>query len=314
MVRVAGVRFKTAGKVYYFDPGDFDVKPGDNVIVETARGKEFGTVTMEIAEVDESEVVAPLKEILRVADEEDIKQHEENVKKKEKAMKLCREKIDKHGLVMKLIDVEYTFDNSKIVFYFTASGRVDFRELVKDLASVFKMRIELRQIGVRDEAKMIGGIGSCGRPLCCHSWLADFEPVSIKMAKVQDLSLNPTKISGICGRLMCCLKYENDTYMDFRKGMPEVGEKIKTPDGLGKVIDTNILEKIVKVRLFVDENPKGKNSEPADEQEEKLSTDIYTYKKEEIKRIGKPKNDNKIDIYEGVDAATIKEIEKLMKD
>ena len=197
MVKVAGVRFKTAGKVYYFDPDELDVKTGDSVIVETARGMEFGTVTMDVCDVDESEIVAPLKKIIRVANEKDHKQHIENVKKKERAMALCQEKIDKHGLVMKLIDVEYTFDNSKVVFYFTADGRVDFRELVKDLAGVFKMRIELRQIGVRDEAKMMGGIGSCGRSLCCNSWLADFEPVSIKMAKVQNLSLNPAKISGI---------------------------------------------------------------------------------------------------------------------
>lgn len=314
MVRVAGVRFKTAGKVYYFDPGDLKVVMGDSVIVETARGMEFGTVTMDVCEVEETEVVAPLKQIVRIANEKDHKQHIENVKKKERAMELCQEKIDKHGLVMKLIDVEYTFDNSKIVFYFTADGRVDFRELVKDLASVFKMRIELRQIGVRDEAKMLGGIGSCGRALCCHSWLADFEPVSIKMAKVQNLSLNPTKISGICGRLMCCLKYENDIYMEFRRGMPDAGEKVKTPDGMGKVVDTNILEKTVKVRLYLDEKPKNKNSEETEDQEEKLSTDIYTYKKEEIRRLERHRENKNINIFEGVDADTMKEIEKLIKD
>ncbi len=314
MVRVAGVRFKTAGKVYYFDPDDLEVKLGDNVIVETARGMEFGTVTMDICEVSESEVVAPLKKIVRIANEKDHKQHAENVKKKEKAMALCQEKVDKHGLVMKLIDVEYTFDNSKIVFYFTADGRVDFRELVKDLASVFKMRIELRQIGVRDEAKMLGGIGSCGRALCCHSWLADFEPVSIKMAKVQNLSLNPAKISGICGRLMCCLKYENDIYMEFRRGMPDVGERVKTPDGLGKVVDTNILERSVKVRLYVDDKPKGKGNEEAEEQEEKLSADIYTYKKSDIRRMERHRDNKNINIFEGVDADTMKEIEELIKD
>ena len=192
-------------------------------------------------------------------------------------MDLCQEKIDKHGLVMKLIDVEYTFDNSKIVFYFTADGRVDFRELVKDLAGVFKMRIELRQIGVRDEAKMLGGIGSCGRDLCCHSWLSDFQPVSIKMAKVQNLSLNPSKISGICGRLMCCLKYENDIYMEFRKGMPDIGEKVKTPDGLGKVVDTKLLEREVKVRLYLDEKPRGKRTTPT---AKKNCPMIYTLTKE----------------------------------
>lgn len=315
MVKVAGVRFKTAGKVYYFDPDQIEVKTGDNVIVETARGMEFGTVTMDIAEVEESDIVAPLKKIIRIADEDDKKQHIENVKKKERAMKLCQEKVDKHGLVMKLIDVEYTFDNSKIVFYFTADGRVDFRELVKDLAGVFKMRIELRQIGVRDEAKMLGGIGSCGRALCCHSWLSDFEPVSIKMAKVQNLSLNPSKISGICGRLMCCLKYENDIYMELRKGMPDVGEKIKTPDGLGKVTDTNLLEGTVKVRLYVDEKPKGKKGEEAvEEQEERLSDDISIYKKQEIKRIEKRKDNKNMNIFEGVDEDTIKEIEELIKD
>ena len=314
MVKVAGVRFKTAGKVYYFDPDELDVKTGDSVIVETARGMEFGTVTMDVCDVDESEIVAPLKKIIRIANEKDHKQHIENVKKKERAMALCQEKIDKHGLVMKLIDVEYTFDNSKVVFYFTADGRVDFRELVKDLAGVFKMRIELRQIGVRDEAKMLGGIGSCGRARCCHSWLSDFEPVSIKMAKVQNLSLNPAKISGICGRLMCCLKYENDIYMEFRKGMPDVGERVKTPDGTAKVVDTNLLERTVKVRLFLDDKPKGKNSEDNADQDEKLSTDIYTYKKEEIRRIDKHKDKKNVNIFEGVDEDTMREIEELIKD
>ena len=301
MVKVAGVRFKTAGKVYYFDPDELDVKTGDSVIVETARGMEFGTVTMDVCDVDESEIVAPLKKIIRVANEKDHKQHIENVKKKERAMALCQEKIDKHGLVLKLI-------------YFTADGRVDFRELVKDLAGVFKMRIELRQIGVRDEAKMLGGIGSCGRALCCHSWLSDFEPVSIKMAKVQNLSLNPAKISGICGRLMCCLKYENDIYMEFRKGMPDVGERVKTPDGTAKVVDTNLLERTVKVRLFLDDKPKGKNSEDNADQDEKLSTDIYTYKKEEIRRIDKHKDKKNVNIFEGVDEVTMREIEGLIKD
>lgn len=322
MVKVAGVKFKTAGKIYYFDPDVFDVKAGDSVIVETARGMEFGTVTMDVSEVDESEIVAPLKKIMRIATPEDHKKHLENVKKKERALQLCQEKVDKHNLVMKLIDVEYTFDNSKIIFYFTADGRVDFRELVKDLASVFKMRIELRQIGVRDEAKIMGGIGSCGRTLCCHSWLADFEPVSIKMAKVQSLSLNPTKISGICGRLMCCLKYENDIYMEMRKGMPDVGEKIKTPDGLARVVDTNLLENKIKVRLFVDEKeakPHGRGKQREEEHqhgeaEKKLSTDIYVYKKEEIKRIERRKDRNKENLFEGVDADTMKEIEKLIKD
>ena len=312
MVKVAGVKFKTAGKIYYFDPEELEVQLGDSVIVETARGMEFGMVAMEITEVDESEVVTPLKRIIRIADEKDHLQHEENLKKKKWAMDLCQEKIDKHGLVMKLIDVEYTFDNSKIVFYFTADGRVDFRELVKDLAGVFKMRIELRQIGVRDEAKMLGGIGSCGRDLCCHSWLSDFQPVSIKMAKVQNLSLNPSKISGICGRLMCCLKYENDIYMEFRKGMPDIGEKVRTPDGFGKVVDTNLLERDVKVRLYLDDKPKGRKDEA--DGEEKLSDDIYTYKKEEIRRMDKHRGNSSLNIFEGVDEDTRKEIEELIKD
>ena len=312
MVKVAGVKFKTAGKIYYFDPEELEVQLGDSVIVETARGMEFGMVAMEITEVDESEVVTPLKRIIRIADEKDHLQHEENLKKKKRARDLCQEKIDKHGLVMKLIDVEYTFDNSKIVFYFTADGRVDFRELVKDLAGVFKMRIELRQIGVRDEAKMLGGIGSCGRDLCCHSWLSDFQPVSIKMAKVQNLSLNPSKISGICGRLMCCLKYENDIYMEFRKGMPDIGEKVRTPDGFGKVVDTNLLERDVKVRLYLDDKPKGRKDEA--DGEEKLSDDIYTYKKEEIRRMDKHRGNSSLNIFEGVDEDTRKEIEELIKD
>lgn len=249
MVKVIGVRFKTAGKVYYFDPGELELQTGANVIVETARGMEFGTVTMEPMLVPEEDIVAPLKRIVRVACEEDYRQHQENVKKKEKAMALCQEKIDKHGLVMKLIDVEYTFDKSKIIFYFTADGRVDFRELVKDLAGVFKMRIELRQIGVRDEAKMLGGIGICGRPFCCSSFLEEFQPVSIKMAKEQSLSLNPMKISGACGRLMCCLKYEQAAYEDLTKRVPPVGSLVETPDGRGVVTEATLLRERVKVRL-----------------------------------------------------------------
>ena len=309
MVKVVGVKFKTAGKVYYFDPDDLQVEIGTNVIVETARGMEFGTVNMTEKEVHPSEIVSPLKKIIRIADEKDYKKHKENVQKKERALKLCQEKVDKHKLEMKLIDVEYTFDNSKIIFYFTADGRVDFRELVKDLAGVFKMRIELRQIGVRDEAKMVGGIGTCGRSLCCHSWLSEFEPVSIKMAKVQNLSLNPTKISGICGRLMCCLKYENDVYCEMKKGMPDTGEKVKTPDGLAVVVETNILENKVKTRLVVEEGSKENN------QPEKLSTEFYNYKKEEIKRLNKGKkkrrNDNDLD---DIDSEFLEEIKDLLKD
>ena len=308
MVKVAGVRFKSAGKVYFFDPGEFNVEINDPVIVETARGLEFGTVTMGITDIKEGDVVQPLKKIVRMATDEDIRRHNENEKRKAKAMAQCQEKVDKHGLEMKLIDVEYTFDNNKIIFYFTADGRVDFRELVKDLASVFKMRIELRQIGVRDEAKMLGGIGSCGRSLCCNSWLADFEPVSIKMAKVQNLSLNPTKISGICGRLMCCLKYENDVYMELRKGLPDNGEKVKTKDGMGKVVDTNILESKVRVRLYTGEKD--------DNGEEKLGTEIFTYSKEDIRRLGQKKGQrqNQKNILDEVDAEYIDELKALIKE
>jgi len=305
MVKVAGVRFKQAGKVYYFDPDVFEVEKGTQVIVETARGLEFGIVNSSPKEVHEDKLVAPLKKIIRLATEEDCIKHKENEEKKEKALVLCQEKVDKRGLEMKLIDVEYTFDNSKIIFYFTADGRIDFRELVKDLAAVFRMRIELRQIGVRDESKMLGGIGSCGRALCCHSWLSDFEPVSIKMAKVQNLSLNPTKISGVCGRLMCCLKYENDTYCELRKGMPDVNERISTPDGHAIVIESNVLEEKVKVRLILEEK--------TEEAPEKLSPDVYTFEKREIHRLGKHNKKGKDD-FEDLDKETLAEIKNLLKD
>lgn len=304
MVKVAGVRFKKAGKIYYFDPDNMQVVSGTNVIVETARGMEFGTVTAGVKEVPESEIVPPLKKIVRIADENDVIQHKENIRKKQRAMELCQEKVNKHNLQMKLIDVEYTFDNSKIIFYFTADGRVDFRELVKDLAGVFKMRIELRQIGVRDEAKMVGGIGTCGKGLCCHTWLPEFEPVSIKMAKVQNLSLNPTKISGICGRLMCCLKYENDIYYELRRGMPEVGERIKTEDGIGVVMESNILENKIKVRLVLDEKTADKP--------EKLSTDFYTYKKQQITRLDAKAGVK--DVLDDIDEALLDEIKDLLKE
>ncbi len=309
MIKVAGVRFKNAGKVYYFDPDQLEVKLHDHVIVETARGLEFGTISMDVTEIREEEVVQPLKKIIRIASEEDLRHHEENEKKKARAMKICQEKIHKHGLEMKLIDVEYTFDNNKIIFYFTADGRVDFRELVKDLAGVFKMRIELRQIGVRDEAKMLGGIGSCGKSLCCSTWLSDFEPVSIKMAKVQNLSLNPNKISGICGRLMCCLKYENEVYMELRKGLPDNGEKVKTKDGMGKVVDTDILGSKVRVRLYTGEKD--------DDGGEKLGTEIYTYKKDEIRRLGQHKKSgghNNRNILDEVDKEYVDELKKLIKE
>ncbi|MBP5309203.1 MAG: stage 0 sporulation family protein [Lachnospiraceae bacterium] len=253
MKKVIGVRFRTAGKVYYFDPLDLDIKKGSHVIVETARGIEYGTVVGDVKEVEDEKVVAPLKSVLRIATEKDDEQEKKNKEKEKDAFKICLEKIKKHGLEMKLIDAEYTFDNNKVLFYFTADGRVDFRELVKDLASVFKTRIELRQIGVRDETKIRGGIGICGRPLCCHTHQSDFIPVSIKMAKEQNLSLNPTKISGVCGRLMCCLKHEEDTYEEINKRLPNVGDYVTTPDGLkGEVHSVNVLRELVKV--IVEEN------------------------------------------------------------
>ncbi len=253
MLTVVGIRFKRAGKIYYFDPGKLDLQAGQKVIVETVRGIELGDVTIGPKGVCEKDIVAPLKQVIRVATEKDIEIEEQNRAKEEKAFDICLEAIDKHNLEMKLVDVEYTFDSNKVIFYFTADGRVDFRELVKDLASIFKTRIELRQIGVRDEAKMLGGLGPCGRPLCCSTFLGDFEPVSIKMAKEQNLSLNPTKISGICGRLMCCLKYEEDVYEEIKQEMPAIGAKASTPDGEGVVVDTNILRRRVKIKLVWDE-------------------------------------------------------------
>lgn len=249
MVKTVGVRFKKAGKIYYFDPGELEINIDDNVVVETIRGIEFGKAVLGIREVPEEEIIAPLKKVLRIATEEDNRVYESNNLKEKEAFDICLQKINQHNLGMKLIDVEYTFDNNKIIFYFTADGRVDFRELVKDLASVFKTRIELRQIGVRDEAKMINGIGPCGKSLCCSTFLGDFAPVSIKMAKEQNLSLNPTKISGICGRLMCCLKYEHETYECARRYMPKLGALVDTPEGRGEVVESNILLEIVKVRL-----------------------------------------------------------------
>ena len=242
MVRVIGVRFRTAGKIYFFDPGKLDIKKNDHVIVETARGIEYGTVVGDPREEEEEKVVQPLKAVLRVATPKDDEQEASNKQREKEAFKICLEKIRKHNLQMKLIDAEYTFDNNKVLFYFTADGRIDFRELVKDLASVFKTRIELRQIGVRDETKILGGIGICGRPLCCHTHLSEFAPVSIKMAKEQNLSLNPTKISGVCGRLMCCLKNEEETYEELNRRLPNVGDYVTTEDGLkGEVHSVNVL-------------------------------------------------------------------------
>lgn len=249
MIKVVGVRFKKAGKIYYFDPADMNIQKDTYVVVETARGIEFGECVIGIKEINENDIVSPLKSVLRIATNEDIEKHFKNKDKEKDAFDICLKKIQEHGLTMKLIDVEYTFDNNKVIFYFTADGRVDFRELVKDLATIFKTRIELRQIGVRDEAKMLGGLGPCGRPMCCSSFLGDFASVSIKMAKEQNLSLNPTKISGICGRLMCCLNYEQSTYEDIRKRMPKVGSIVKTSEGTGEVFSNNIVKESVKVKL-----------------------------------------------------------------
>lgn len=249
MVKVVGVRFKRAGKIYYFDPGEFNIELNENVIVETARGIEFGLVVVPNTDVPEEQIVAPLKKVIRVADEEDTNHFKENSRKEKEAFDICIQKINDHKLEMKLIEVEYTFDNNKVLFYFTADGRVDFRELVKDLASVFRTRIELRQIGVRDEAKMMGGLGVCGRVLCCNAFLGDFQPVSIKMAKEQGLSLNPTKISGACGRLMCCLKYEQDAYEEIITRIPKEGAIVETPDGQGVVMGISLLKELIKVKL-----------------------------------------------------------------
>ena len=254
MATVIGVRFKKAGKVYYFDPDGIWPRPGDYVIVETARGVEFGEVVTGSRSVNDAQIVAPLKKVIRVASPEDIQRAENNEKREAEAFKICQERIAKHKLDMKLVSVEYTFDNNKIIFYFTANGRVDFRDLVKDLAAVFKIRIELRQIGVRDEAKMLGGLGSCGRPICCGAFLGDFQPVSIKMAKEQNLSLNPTKISGQCGRLMCCLKYEQDNYEQVLKRVPRVGKDIVTPDGVGVITEINCIKETIRVRIRVDDD------------------------------------------------------------
>lgn len=254
MVKVVGIRFRNAGKIYYFGPGKLQLKAGIHAIVETARGVEMGTVMTDPREVSEESVVQPLKPVIRIATEQDEKQAEKNRQKEKEAFKICLEKIAKHKLDMKLVEAEYTFDNNKLLFYFTADGRIDFRELVKDLAAVFKTRIELRQIGVRDETKILGGIGICGRPLCCHTYLSEFAPVSIKMAKEQNLSLNPTKISGVCGRLMCCLKNEQETYEYLNRKLPGVGDIVTLPDGMkGEVSGVNVLRQLVKVLVDVND-------------------------------------------------------------
>ena len=271
MVNVIGVRFQNAGKLYFFDPGAYWPTPGDFVVVETARGIEFGEVVTGIRELNDEQLSSPLKKVVRVATAEDVQHARDNKAAEKEAYAICQQKIADHRLDMKLVSVEYTFDNSKILFYFTANGRVDFRGLVKDLAAVFRTRIELRQIGVRDEAKMLGGLGPCGRPICCGAFLGDFQPVSIKMAKEQNLSLNPNKISGVCGRLMCCLKYEQDNYEQTRKRMPKVGKEVITPDGPGTVWDLNIIKETVRVRI-----QKGDSSELRD------------YPVEDVQRPGMP--------------------------
>ena len=311
MTTIIGVRFRTAGKVYYFDPLDFEVKAGDHVIVETARGVEYGYVVCGRTEVSDDKVVAPLRAVQRVATEEDDRQAEKLRQKEKEALAICAEKVAKHELEMKLIDCEYTFDNSKVLFYFTADGRVDFRELVKDLASVFHTRIELRQIGVRDETKIRGGIGICGRELCCHTFLADFAPVSVKMAKEQNLSLNPTKISGNCGRLMCCLKNEEDAYEYLNSRLPNIGDSVKTPDGLtGEVKDLNVLKQRVKVLVFVN-GADGEEKEVRDYPVEELKFHARRRrgeKKEEGQRRFRDEDDNGRD-----DEDDLRELEQLEK-
>ena len=257
MTKVIGVRFRQAGKVYFFSPGKFHIKQGDKVIVETARGVEFGSVVSGVKEVPDETIMQPLKSVIRIATEEDKRNEERNREKEKEAFKVCLEKIREHDLDMKLINAEYTFDNNKVLFYFTAEGRIDFRDLVKDLAAVFRTRIELRQIGVRDETKIRGGIGICGRPLCCHTYLSEFAPVSIKMAKEQNLSLNPTKISGVCGRLMCCLTNEQETYEELNSRLPAIGDFVTTPDGLkGEVQSVSVLRQLVKVVVNLDDDEK----------------------------------------------------------
>lgn len=300
MITVIGIRFRRAGKIYYFEPDNVTYEQGQHVIVETARGIEYGEVVIANKEIDESEVVQPLKKVIRLATPEDDEKYKQNKIKEKEAFFICKEKIIKHKLDMKLIDVEYTFDNNKVLFYFTSYERVDFRELVKELASIFKTRIELRQIGVRDETKMCGGIGICGRSLCCNTFLGDFQPVSIKMAKEQSLSLNPIKISGICGRLMCCLKYEQDCYVEIRDRLPVVGDIVITPDGKGEVLSVNVLREQVKVAV---------------KKKDKDEKEAIMYTAKDLKIISKKKKcgggccgNNRGDIdkeYEGFDFSTL---------
>ena len=300
MVEIIGVGFMKAGKTYYFDPAGVSYELGELVIVETARGMELGHVSIANCEIEESELVAPLKGVERKASTEDLQRYKDNLARRDAAMKVCEEKILQHKLDMKLVDAEFTIDGSKVIFYFSADGRIDFRGLVKDLASHFRVRIELRQIGVRDEAKMLGGIGICGRPLCCSKWLNDFQPVSIKMAKQQNLSLNPAKISGTCGRLMCCLNFENKTYQELRKGMPNEGERIDTPDGIAKVVNVDLFNSKVIARLIVEDKETGE--------------DYNIYFKKEIKRIDKKHYNRKKDEFSDLDAETLREIKELTRD
>ena len=297
MIKIVGVRFKNAGKIYYFDPVDFEIVKNIDVVVETARGLEYGKIVVGPKEIEEEKLISPLKPIIRIATEEDKAIYRENKEKAKETFEICQQKIKEHGLTMFLIDCEYTFDRNKLIFYFTAEGRIDFRELVKDLASIFKTRIELRQIGVRDEAKSIGGLGTCGRKLCCSSWLGDFQPVSIKMAKDQSLSLNPTKISGICGRLFCCLKYEHDVYVEAIEKMPVVGSIVKVDNQKGKVIEINPLLEQMKIEF----NDKT----------------IKTCLREEVKVLHVPKKcengccgGGKCN-HDGIDSETLKELRKL---
>ncbi|GKH30612.1 stage 0 sporulation family protein [Muricomes sp. OA1] len=286
MTKVIGVRFRTAGKIYFFAPGKFEITQGDNVIVETARGVEYGRVVSGPKEVKDEEVVQPLKSVIRVATEQDRKVEEKNREKEKDAFKICLEKIRKHGLDMKLIDAEYTFDNNKVLFYFTADGRIDFRELVKDLAAVFRTRIELRQIGVRDETKIRGGIGICGRPLCCNTYLSEFAAVSIKMAKEQNLSLNPTKISGVCGRLMCCLTNEEETYEELNSQLPTLGDTVTTPEGLsGTVHSLSVLRKLVKVIVVLENDEKEIREYRAEELKFRPRRKKAKVSKEEMKKL-----------------------------
>ena len=298
MIKVIGVRFRQAGKIYNFSPADFQVKVGDHVIVETARGIEYGSVVQGIREVADDKVIMPLKSVIRIATEEDDKKAIENNEKEKKAFKICKEKIAKHGLEMKLIETEYTFDNNKVLFYFTADGRIDFRELVKDLASVFKTRIELRQIGVRDETKILGGIGICGRCLCCHTYLSEFAPVSIRMAKEQNLSLNQTKISGVCGRLMCCLKNEQETYEELNRRLPGIGDTVTTPDGIqGNVQSVNVLRQLVKVVVEIGDE-KEIQEFPVGElkfRSRKKKVKVSEQELKELKDLEDKKGDSKLD-------------------